>query len=433
MSLRQRAYVVLLLTAVLAIVGEWSPDDVARGVWRLPAALLLLGLAYERLETARLRPRLVIDAAARWLLARPVKVIFLLTHASRRERDFELAPAAPEGVELAADVRGLRAAAGAPAHLELEAVPRRLGHPAWPAQRARVAGALGLAWWPMTLEDAAARFRVVPDMLVFGEHHRGLAHEGNRTAVRGGAGSQADQLRDYRDGDPLRIVDWKASARRRELTSRDLVEEQHVDVIIALDAGRSSGVRCGELDRLGHYVNVAARFAEHAAAQEDRIGLVAYADRPLIVLPPARGAAAVRRIRQSLATLETRPVDSNPLPVAARIRSLARRRSLVLLLTDIEDAASTGQLAGAVRLLQPTHLPFVVGIESAALGAWPARVARDWLDPYLSLAAQIGAEQRGRALRALGSLGATALVTRPERLEREVFARYGRFRARRRV
>jgi hypothetical protein len=104
-----------------------------------------------------------------------------------------------------------------------------------------------------------------------------------------------------------------------------------------------------------------------------------------------------------------------------------------VLLTDIDDAASSSQLAGAVRLLQPTHLPFVVGLASAALAGWSQRPARDWLDPWLSLAAQIGDEQRTRAIRALGSQGAPALVTRPERLEREVFASYERFRERRRV
>jgi uncharacterized protein (DUF58 family) len=273
----------------------------------------------------------------------------------------------------------------------------------------------------------------VPDVLRFAERQRGLASAGGRTVRQSGAGAQVEQLREYRPGDPPRIVDWKASARRAHLVSRDYADEQRADVILAIDAGRSSGVWCGDLDRLGHYVNVAARFAEHAVGRDDHVGLVVFAERPLVALPPAGGAAAVIRLRQALATLAPRAVDSNPLPAAARIRSLARRRSLVVLLTDIDDAASSSQLAGAVRLLQPKHLPFVVGLASAALAAWSQRPARDWLDPWLTLAAQIGDEQRGRAVQALASQGAPALVTRPDRLEREVFARYERFRERRRV
>jgi uncharacterized protein (DUF58 family) len=314
----------------------------------------------------------------------------------------------------------------------LTAVARRLGRHVWPVQRARVAGALGLAWWSVKLQPPGG-YQVTPDILRFGESQRGLILQGSRVSRRAGAGGQVDQLRDYQPGDPPRIIDWKAAARRGALASREFVDEQRADVIIALDAGRSSGVWCGDLDRLGHYVNAAARFAEHAVLHGDRIGLLVYAERPLLALPPASGTAAVTNLRRALAALEPRTVDSNPLPAAARIRSLARQRSLVILLTDIDDAASTSQLAGAVRLLQPKHLPFVVGLTSAQLAAWPQRRASEWLDPYLVLAAQIGAEQRSRSLQALGMQGAPALVTRPERLECEVFASYERFRARRRV
>jgi hypothetical protein len=44
-SLRLNACVLILAAAVLAIMGAWEQS--LAGLWRLPAALLLLGLAYE--------------------------------------------------------------------------------------------------------------------------------------------------------------------------------------------------------------------------------------------------------------------------------------------------------------------------------------------------------------------------------------------------
>jgi uncharacterized protein (DUF58 family) len=427
MSLRQGAYGLLVLGALLGTVGEWVPGFA--GLWRLPAALLLLGLAWERFETARLRPTLAVDAPVRWLLARPQPFTLRLHVPGARARVVELAPALPAGVEAAREVLTLRTAGPAGAQATLDAVARRLGSSDWPAQRARVAGTLGLAWWNVALRPGHA-FEVVPDTLQFRERAAGLTGSGARLAVPSGAGGQVDQLRDHRPGDPLRIVDWKATARRGALTSREFVDDGRLDIVLALDVGRSSGIWCGDLDRLGHYVNVAARFAEHAVAHEDRVGLVVYADRPLQELPPARGPAAIARIRACLARLHPRKTESNPLPMAARVRALARQRSLVVLLTDIDDAASTSQLAGALRLLQPKHLPLVVGLASAELEGYSRRAAREWLDPWLALAAQIRAEQQERALRALG---APVILARPERLEREVFATYAGFRARRRV
>jgi len=432
MSLRPAAYVLLIATALLAVLGEWADGAIPAAAWCLPSGLLLLGLAWERFESSRIGPALDVEAPEQWLLARPLAVTMVLTQTAARAREYLLAPQAPAGIEWRGDVRALRAGAGTPARLAQDVVPRRLGRSAWPAQRARVAGAFGLAWWSLRLQPRQT-FRVVPDVLRFSERGAGLGASGARVARATGAGAQIDQLRDYRPGDPLRIVDWKATARRGALTSRDFVDEQHVDVILALDVGRASALWCGDLDRLGHYVNVAARFAQHAVDQGDRVGLVLYAERPLLSLPPARGAAALARIRAALAGIEPRSVDSNPLPLAARIRTLARQRSLVVLLTDIDDAASGSQLAGAVRLLQPKHLPFVAGLTSAALARYEKLQARDWLDPYLALAARLGHEHRDRAIRALASVGAPALVARPERLEREVFARYAEFRSRRRV
>ena len=99
-------------------------------------------------------------------------------------------------------------------------------------------------------------------------------------------------------GDPQHLIDWKATARAGRLVSRDFSEDQHLDIVVwPIDAGRASALRAGDLDRLGHYANIAARFAEHAVAQDDRVGLVIFADRPLVAIAPGRGIGAVLRIR----------------------------------------------------------------------------------------------------------------------------------------
>jgi len=102
-------------------------------------------------------------------------------------------------------------------------------------------------------------------------------------------------------------------------------------------------------------------------------------------------------------------------------------------LTDIDDATLSGQLASAVRLLAPKNLPFIAGVSDPSVEALAAAAAVHWLDPYRSLAAQeygIGIE---RKIRALASLGAPALVARPEHLEQAVLDAYAAFRRRRSV
>src|SRR5690606_27250230 len=200
-----------------------------------------------------------------------------------------------------------------------------------------------------------------------------------------------------------------------------------------IDAGRSSGLRAGELDRFGHYVNVAASLAQHVVTRGDLVGLVLYADRPLFALAPARGAAAVTRLRKALAGAQVTATESSPLEAAMRVRTLVRQRALIVLLTDLDDAAVAGQLLGAVRLLLPKHLPFVAGLSSAAAEPLAHSTASDWLDPWRALAAQEYCTGLARKVQALRGLGAPALVARPEQLERAVLEAYAKFRLQRRV
>jgi uncharacterized protein (DUF58 family) len=134
-----------------------------------------------------------------------------------------------------------------------------------------------------------------------------------------------------------------------------------------------------------------------------------------------------------LGAVQVQAADSNPIHATARIRSLARHRSLVILLTDINDAASGSQLASALRVLQPKHMPLVVTVASRAQQDFARAPARDWLDPYCALAAEEQRRRRERSVLALHTQGVPALVCQPERLQAALFDAYANLRRRRRV
>jgi uncharacterized protein (DUF58 family) len=432
MSLRPNALLLALMTAVIAVVSYWSRDAALTGLWLFPAVLLMLGLAYESWMVSRSGLSCEFEPPERFFLGRGSTVRFVCRHHLRRSLDIELAPSAPDSFEIEIGVMPLRIAAGATAGIERSVIPSRLGVYSWPSLPTRVAGPVGLAWWPKRLA-CEREVRVLPDLFRSQAEVKGSAASGAKTGTAIGAGAEVMRLREYRVGDPPRVIDWKATARAGRLISRDFAQDHHLQIVIVVDAGRASALRAGSLDRFGHYVNVAARLAQHAAVQEDLVGLVVYADRPLAALTPARGTLAVARLRAVLAASRVERTESNPLYAAIRVRSLVRHRSLIVLLTDVDDATVASQLAQAVRLLLPKHLPFVAGLSSAAAEAMSHAPARQWLDPYRTLAAQeycIGLE---RKVRALNALGAPALVARPEQLEHAVFAAYENFRRQRRA
>jgi len=206
-----------------------------------------------------------------------------------------------------------------------------------------------------------------------------------------------------------------------------------LDVLVALDAGRFSRVRAGRLDRFGLYANVAARFAEIVIPNDDRIGMIVFADRPLAVCSTDRGLPAVTRIRRTLEQLSVQPAESDPLAAAVRIRGMLKHRSLIVLLTDLDDASVADQLARAVRLLSPPHLVVVAGVHSPEIAGLARSEARNWKDPWVSLAAQEH-EARAESQRALlRRLGAPVIAASEELLEKRVLAEYESLRRSRRV
>jgi uncharacterized protein (DUF58 family) len=433
MHLAQRSYILILLIAVLAVAGVWSSEPGLSDLWRIPALLLLIGFTWEGAFMRKAVISADVETAARAFLGREQPGAFVFHNETARSMLVEYAPVTPTGVEsVGTATRKVMTPAAAVERDMVTFLPIRLGPQAWPEVPARLLGPLGLVWWSRVLHPSL-RISVAPDTF---RTVRGRPR-GNAAGVRPrrviGAGSELHQLRSYVPGDPPARIDWKATARARKLVTREFSEDQHLDVLVAIDAGRFSRVRAGRLDRFGLYANVAAKFAEVVVPNDDRIGLLVFADRPLAICAPERGRPAVMRIRESLERLSVQPAESDPLAASVRIRALLKHRALVVLLTDLDDSSGIDQLARAVRLLSPPHLVVVAGIRSREIAELAAAEARDWKDPWIALAAKEHEARAHSQQSLLRRLGAPVIVSSEELLERSVLAEYESLRRSRRV
>ena len=432
MHLAQRAYILILLTAVLGIAGIWSSEPGLAGLWRLPAALLLLGLAFEGSRVREVTIVAGVETAARAFLGREQPAAFAFWNESSRDVAVEYAPVMPEGLEPLPHVRRVIAPARGVGRDSFALVPIRLGLQSWLPLPSRMLGPLGLAWWSKDLRPAG-QISVAPDTV----RTAGSRPRGNPAGARPrrvvGAGAELHQLRSYIPGDPLARIDWKATARASRLVTREFSEDQHLDILVAIDAGRFSRARSGRLDRFGLYANVAARFAELATPNDDRIGLMVFSDRLLAACAPARGLPAVTRIRRALEQVSVESAESDPVAAAVRIRGMLKHRSLIVLLTDLDDANAANPLARAVRLLSPPHLVVVAGVRSPEIAKFAGEEAREWSDPWVALAAQEHEARAALQRSLLRRLGAPVIVASQELLERAVLAEYETLRRARRV
>ena len=432
MHFSERGYLLIALTGLLAIAGLWSGAPVLARLWLLPASMLAAGLAWESFAAARLRIDARLLAPSRLYLGRQTAAVLQFVHPAARAQMLEYAPATPPGFAPLGEPQELVLQARAATDVPLQITAQRLGPHRWPPLPARLLGRFALAWWSRELAPEYTA-EVAPDTLQRSSLRVRGSSDGLRSRRLAGAGAELHQLRRYTPGDPLSRVDWKTSARSGQLITREFSEDQHLDVMIAIDAGRLSRVRAGALDRLGLFANIAARFAEAAVLRDDRIGLLVYAEQPLVLCPPERGAAAVIRIREQLARLVPVGAESDPLAAATQIRATLKHRSLVVLLSDLEDASLGTQLARAVRLLAPPHLALVAGVRSAELAELAMRPAVGWRDAWGSLAALEQESRTDAQIRVLRQGGTPVVATREAQLEEAVLQQYVALRRRRRI
>jgi len=225
-------------------------------------------------------------------------------------------------------------------------------------------------WQHLRHGGAAQRVRVFPDTapltrLAWLTAENASRLVGAHLKRRRGEGTDFHQMREYRSGDGLRQIDWKATRRARKLISREYQDEKNQQLLLLLDTGRRMLARDGELPHFDHALNASLLLAYLAQRQGDAVGLMASGGETRWV-PPRRGAGAMSALLNACHDLQPAPVATDYLAAAMELSRRQRRRALIMLMTNLRDEDVEDVLA-CVCLLQRRHLVVVVSLRERAL------------------------------------------------------------------
>jgi uncharacterized protein (DUF58 family) len=237
---------------------------------------------------------------------------------------------------------------------------------------------------------------------------RSLVSSHRKTSWRG-EGREFESMRDYVRGDELRHISWTATARRAKLTTRQYQIERDQTILIALDAGRLMTARIEQETKLDSAVHATLALMSAAGRGGDNAGLVVFGRKIKSYLPPGRGRDHLDAALEALHAVEPEMIEPSYSRAFEFIAGNSKRRSLVVLLTDLVDEEGSKELLTSLRLLRPRHLPLVVTIADRDLKV----VVRDPPVTVRDLFTQSVAEeiihQREAALRLVESQGGLAL------------------------
>lgn len=360
----------------------------------------------------------------------PVELV--IVHRSSKEIGLEVFDHAPESAELEGLPGRLRLAAAPPAGEAAASLAYRLR----PCQRGDVA--FGRAeilvdsprrlWRRRYRAGKEQQVRVLPNFKPVARYallaladRRGQM--GIRLVRRRGEGLDFRELREYREGDSERHVDWKATARRCQLISREYQEEKDQQIVLLLDCGRRMRALDGDLSHFDHVLNAVLLLTWVAVRQGDAVGLLTFSGAAERWLPPQKGQTAIASVLRSVYDLRTTLEPPDYLEAATRLLARQRRRCLVVLLTNLRDE-DAGELLPALTLLGRRNLALVTSLRESATRRALALPPADFSEALLAAAAHRYLAARHDTHQALRSRGALTVDVEPDRLPIALVNRY---------
>jgi uncharacterized protein (DUF58 family) len=346
---------------ICSALGIGVPRSISSMCWSL--LLVLLGLAL--IDALRLRqlaaPRIERQLPGNLPLGRWSEVRLTLLH------NYKHLPAkmAFEHLPLTVDLHP-----GEQTQVSYRVKPLLRGHFHVPQCEVSLPSPLGL-WRARRYLPVSGETRVYPDFArLYGAQLMAvddwLSQLGVRQQQRRGLGQEFHQLREFRDGDSLRQIDWKATARKRTPIAREYQDERDQQIIFLLDCGRRMRSQDGELAHFDHALNACLLLSYVALRQGDAVGLATFASEQNRFLAPVKGQAQLNVLLNALYDLRSTQQPADFSAAVADLLSRQRRRALVVLVTNLRDEDDQA-LLGAVKRLSRQHRVLVASLREEVL------------------------------------------------------------------
>ena len=430
----RRMALALFVPALLSL-GLFATEALWTGVLVLDAAIVLIALGdlLTLLGAGRLRAERRCGAVAS--LGEPQEVELTIENLGRtrrlvRVRDDVPATFSTEPAEFVVTVPAASLAA-----LVYKVVPRRRGTYAFRRVDALVSSRLG--YWQRSVWIACrTEVRVYPDVRQIARYtvlarRDKLSTLGVRRSRKLGTDNEFERLRDYTEGDEPRHMDWRASARRRKLTVRAHQVNQSQRLIFLIDCGRMMAGDTGDgLSPLDHALNAMLMLAHVALIRGDQVGVLAFSDKVKAYVPPGGGPKRINRIVHSVHNLFPELVEPRYDRAFVELEKRCRKRSLVILVTNLFDDVNAQIVADHLGNVVGKHLPLGVFLRDQDIFALADSAPESGPGLYTAAAAAALLNWRERAVAGLRLRGVLTLDVFPGDLTAPLINQYLQVKAR---
>jgi uncharacterized protein (DUF58 family) len=264
-------------------------------------------------------------------------------------------------------------------------------------------------------------FEEIGHFALLATHHH-LSMMGIKKLKRRGEGNEFHQLREYRQGDELQKIDWKATSRYRRLISKDYQDERDQQIIFVLDCGRRMRHTESGRSHLDQALNSILLLAYVASRQGDGVGLYSFGGTEKW-LPPRKQEDSVRELLLGMYDIESSTDAADYLRATQDLLALQNRRSLMVIITNsrAEDYDDLLKMAGQLRR---KHLVVIADLREKVLDESLLTSITSFTDAVRYQALQHYLAKRKKLIKQLQHLGIYSLDVTAEQLPASLVNRY---------
>lgn len=215
------------------------------------------------------------------------------------------------------------------------------------------------------------KIKVIPDLTESKQYlenaQKFLLHDGVQIKrLNSGAGEFA-KIRSYVVGDDPRKINWRQTAKLQEVMTNEFEPEHGKYVTILIDCGRMMGAELKKGNRLEKSLEAAITVATAALHKGDYVSVVAFSKKVKVYIPPGKGMAHLQTILQAIYKIEVDAVESNYAEVFTYLQLVQKKRSLILLFSDIKTFLYEESALIYLKRVRSRHLFLMIGVEDQTL------------------------------------------------------------------
>ncbi|MBF5026606.1 DUF58 domain-containing protein [Planobacterium oryzisoli] len=174
------------------------------------------------------------------------------------------------------------------------------------------------------------RTRRQTESALMGQYHSALK----------GQGMTFSEVRPLQHGDDVRRMDWNKTARFQEPFVKIMEEERELTVLLVLDISASMDYGTGSELKREYMAQICASIGFSAVGNNDKVGLILYADRIVKVVPARKGRKHMLSLIATILQADYLPAESSLDTTFQYLMNVFKKKSFVFVLSDFQDPVS---------------------------------------------------------------------------------------------